>query len=141
MKQNVRKALAISGMAVIIGTAGMTHYASAKNIYRKNSTYNEKAVKQGNVPHKTKNRAIPGKVLNVGTNSLEIRKGNTNYTIELGNQVALVDKFKNNITFADIKPGHKLRIRGTMDGNSITATSVRDISLPLENSTLNDNTK
>lgn len=131
MKQNVRKALAISGMAVIIGTTGMTYYANAKVLESKKANFsNEKRFNEDKSGRKLKSRTIPGKVVALNENSLEIRKGNTLYEVELGNQISLIDKQKNAIAFNEIKTGHRLRIRGILLGKKITASQIRDVSLP-----------
>jgi len=114
MKKNVRNALAISGLALAIGTSGLTLTASA------NTT---------NVRNITHRRTIPGIVESILDDSLTMTKGNKIYTVSIPSTTRVLDHRWNTMPFSDIKKGDKVRISGTISGTNITAQTIRNISL------------
>lgn len=148
MKQKVRKALAISGMAIVMGTAGIaTHNANAYNPERKAFSKNEhrnkeqfknwqeyrnakrEGFKDGN--HGLRGiRMIPGVVTAISDTTITIKRGDRTFSIQTTETTKLLDRKWNTITKNDIKVGNKLRVRGTVVENTITAKTIRNISLP-----------
>lgn len=135
MKQNVRRALAISGIAVVIGTTGLAYNASAKiqtkteKVSHKKELSAKKALSDKKTGTKIHRRTIPGVVSSVSDNSLEIKSGNKTYAVELSSTTRILNLKWNKISLGDIKNGDKIRVFGTVSSNKITAQTVRDISL------------
>lgn len=146
MKQKVRKALAISGMAIVMGTTGLaTHdanaYFSEKKAFTKTEHRNKEQFKnwreyrsakqEGNREHRKGVRMIPGVVSEITETTITMKRGDRTFTVKTTDTTKLVDRKWNTITRADIKVGNKLRVLGTISDNVITAKGIRNISLPI----------
>lgn len=76
-------------------------------------------------------RTLPGKVISITGSSILMSKGNTTYTID-ATGVTPVDRKGAAITLTDIKTGHKISVRGTVAGTTVTnILKLRDITLPV----------
>lgn len=141
MKKNVRNALAISGLAIAIGASGLTLTANAdmqKNGRgpRFESQQNPSKIfraKKNDPTEKTKwhRRTIPGIVTAISADSITITKGNKSFTVNISPETKSLDRTWTEISFSEIKEGHKIRIAGTISGGAISAKTIRDISLPI----------
>jgi hypothetical protein len=135
MKKNVRKALAISGLAITIGAAGMTLNASANTDFPNhiNRSHQERIIRTkrighwGKMPHMR--RVIPGTVTAIGDNSLTITHRSKTFTVNVSDTTRLLDLKWATILFSDIKVGDRVRVLGTLSDTSISAKTVRDISI------------
>jgi hypothetical protein len=138
MKQKVRRALAVSGIAIAFGAAsfGGDAFAAtrekngAQKEVRTNNLFVNSATKNTNLRERKRMRSIIGTVATDATEaSFTLKKGDLTYTINIEN-AKIVNKKRETIAKTDIKAGDRVRIRGTVSGNTITATLIRDISLP-----------
>jgi len=138
MKKNVRNALAISGLALAIGTSGLTLTASANTTRnnrgpqferQQNPSKITRSKKDENVRNITHRRTIPGIVESILDDSLTMTKGNKIYTVSIPSTTRVLDHRWNTMPFSDIKKGDKVRISGTISGTNITAQTIRNISL------------
>jgi hypothetical protein len=139
MKKNVRNALAISGLAIAIGASGLTLTASANsgktsNNLRFESQQNPSKiarVKKIDKSEQTKlhRRTLPGIVSAISENSLTLKKGNKTFTVNTSTETRILNKNWNAITLSEIKIGDKVRVIGTLSETTITAKTIRDISL------------
>ena len=134
MKKNVRNALAISGLAIAIGTSSFALEASAntgstskiqrshqERIVRTKKTTTEKVVHN--------RRFVAGTVATVGDNMLTITRGTKTFTINIATDTRLLNKAWKTINFSDIQVGNKIRVAGTITDTTVAAKTVRDISL------------
>ena len=138
MKKNVRKALAISGLAIAIGASGLTLTASAdtnsknQRFERHQNPYKiSRATKKVDSSEKTKwhRRAIPGFVSSISNDSITIKKGNKEFIVKISNETRILDRTWKTINLSEIKTGHKIRVFGTLSGTTVTAQTIRDISI------------
>lgn len=140
MKKNVRRALAISGMALAIGASGLTLPASAdSNINRRSSRINsqvnvEKIARKSRIERWGKTasvrRVIPGVVSEKSDDSLIIRHGSKTYIVTITDATKKLDRKWQAIDLASINTGDKIRVLGAIEGSAITAQTIRDISIP-----------
>ncbi|EKE20397.1 MAG: hypothetical protein ACD_8C00006G0009 [uncultured bacterium] len=141
MKKNVRNALAISGLAIAIGASGLTLNANAdmqKNGRgpRFESQQNPSKIfraKKNDPTEKTKwhRRTIPGIVTTISANSFTVTSGNKSFTVNIAPETKILNRTWNEIALSEIEEGHKIRIAGTISGSTISAKTIRDISLPI----------
>lgn len=134
MKQNVRRALAISGIAVVIGTTGVAYNASAKMENKPTRIAQHKELitrKTENRTNRTHRRTIPGVVQSVSDNALEIKTSHKTYVVNISDATRILNLKWNKIPLSDIKTGDKVRVFGTLNvtEGKIAAQTVRDISL------------
>jgi hypothetical protein len=117
-------------LAVGLATLGAATDASAKTVKKAKTT----VVKKTKVV-KGKKRTLPGKVSAVSGTTITMTKGNKTYVIEtLG--VTPVNRKGAAITFADIKVGHKISVRGTVAGTTVSnILKLRDVTLPVSTTT------
>lgn len=141
MKQKVRRALAVSGIAIAVGTTGFSHEAFAQTRDRNSqATYStEGRQHQAGSTHRLfpSERRKKGVKTVVGIaqsdaneSTLTIKRGEKTYTVNIENAKTL-DKHKHSIAKTDIKSGDKVRVKGTLSGtDTIAASLVRDFSIP-----------
>lgn len=156
MKQNVRRALAISGIAVVIGTTGVAYNANAQIGNKTAKVGVKKELSTEKVERKTarvalknenhraiKRRTVPGTITAVSDNSLTIRSGHKIYTVALSDTTRILNIKWTKISEKDIKVGDKVRVLGTLNvaDKKITAQTVRDISLGRKTETETTQTK
>lgn len=77
-------------------------------------------------------RAYPGVVTAVSGNSITMTSGNSTYTVD-ASSAKIVRRFGAAMTVADVQVNDKLVVRGTLDGASISAKTIRDDSLQAKN--------
>lgn len=133
MKKNVRNALAISGLALAIGASGFTLEASANE--GKNS-HTQRSHQERIIHTKLKNEKIAvgrritiGTVTAVGENSITVTKANKSYTINIPAETRILNRNWKDIKLTDIQNGNKVRVFGTISDLTVTAKTIRDISL------------
>lgn len=138
MKNKVRNALAISGLALAIGASGLTLTASANatgarktNIEKHQSlTKIARIKKTESIKKSFHKRTFPGIVSAVSTDSMTITKGNKTYTVSISSATRALNRKWKTINLSDIKNGDKIIVQGSLSDTTITATTIRDISLP-----------
>ncbi|MEI6649914.1 MAG: hypothetical protein WCL23_00575 [Candidatus Moraniibacteriota bacterium] len=135
MKRNFRSIVSVGVVAVLVGVS-LAGVASAKSsvVHGKSTEAhgNSVAAQAKNVTRvkgnqKTHNRTIPGKIASLGSNSFTMAKGNKVYSISTSS-ASFVNNHGVAITFADLKVGDKVNVKGTVTGTSVVATTVRDIT-------------
>ena len=128
----MRNALAISGMAIVLGTSGFALDASA-NTFKENNFRQERNLKNKAVPKNSSvqrhRRGLTGTVSNVATDSLTIVKGTKTFTVTKTDTTRVFNKAWKNIDFSNIKTGDKVVIHGTLTDTTLTARTIRDLSL------------
>lgn len=135
MKKNVRNALAISGIAIAIGTSSFAFEASANSdsSTRIQRSHQERILKTRKTENGERNfwgrRSILGIVTAVDGDSLTIKKGEKEFTVKQADAIRLLDRGWQTITFDQIKVNHKVRVHGTISDSIITAKTLRDISI------------
>lgn len=137
MKKNVRNALAISGLALAIGTSGLTLTASANTTNFRNSrvarhqslTRITRVKKTETIKKEAHRRTFPGVVSAVSADSLTIKQGTKTYTVAISSTSRVLNRQWKTINLSDIKEGNKVRVFGTVSAATITAQTVRDISI------------
>ncbi|MDD5397016.1 MAG: hypothetical protein PHW24_03075 [Candidatus Moranbacteria bacterium] len=135
MKKNVRNALAISGLALAIGASGFTLEASAnmgtngriQRSHQERIVRTRKASLEKNI---VGHRLVVGAVSSIGDNSLTVTRGAKTFTINIASDTRLLNRSWKAIAFSDIQTGNKIRVAGTISGTTLTAKTIRDISLP-----------
>lgn len=95
----------LAAIALIIGIAGI---ASAKT----NST-----------------KHITGTVQSISGDSLTIKKGSKTYTVDTDSNTKIENKKDKSIKLSDIQKGNHVKVTGSIAGQTITATIVKDKSL------------
>ena len=131
MKNNVRKALAISGLAIAIGTSGIVLDASANTgssgIHRSSQ---ERILRSKRMERNLAGRhAISGTVTEISGDNITITRGSKTYTVTTSSTTKFINLKWKTIALSDIKKGDKIRVFGTLSDTTITAKTVRDISL------------
>ncbi len=130
MKQKVRKVLAVSGMAIVIGTSGFGYEASANMRQIRKNHRIETRQESRSERHITKKRTIPGIVQAVSSDSFTLMSGNKTYTVKTTQSTRVLNRKWVKISLLDIKQGDKVRVQGSVSNLEMTATTVRDISIP-----------
>jgi hypothetical protein len=139
MKQKVRKVLAVSGMAIVIGTSGFGYEASANMRQIKKNHRIETRQENRSERHTIKKRIVPGIIQTVNSDSFTLKSGNKTYTIKTTESTRVLNRKWEKISLSDIKQGEKVRVLGLVSNLEITATTVRDISIPKITETENQN--
>lgn len=134
MKNNVRNALAISGLALAIGASGFTLEASAntETNSRTQRSHQERIVKSKKINTEkvaVGRRFVMGTVDTISDNSLTITRGTKTFTVNTASDTRLLNRSWKTIAFSDIKTGNKIKVSGTISGTTITARTIRDIYL------------
>lgn len=136
MKQKVRRALAVSGIAIAVGTTGFGFDAFAQTrdavagksrLYQSGQTHRLSATER----HKKDAKTVVGIAQSDATEStLTLKRGEKTYTVNLENAKVL-DRHRGAIAKTDIKSGDKVKVKGTLSGtDTLTASIVRDFSIP-----------
>lgn len=127
MQKNIAKGLAIGSLILVVGLTSFGSIASAKS--GKATTKSNEAT----YAPKGHKRTLPGKVVSVTGTTLVMTKGHKTYTVAVTG-VTPVNRKGATIALTDIKAGHKVSIRGTVTGLSITnIMKLRDVTLPISN--------
>lgn len=136
MKRNVRNALAISGLAITIGATGLTLNASADTGRQNgiNRSHQERILHTAKTERWDKTagirRVIPGVVTENNGSTLTITQGSKTYAVSTSAGARLLNgKWTALSSLSDIRTGDKVRVLGTISGTTITAKTIRDISL------------
>lgn len=150
MRKNVARSLMVGALVVVLGLPAFGSVASANTTTKTKITKeariaarvqarlakaNAKAARIAARKTKGHKRTLPGKVVSVTGSSIVMTKGNMTYTID-ATGVTPVDRKGAAITVADIKAGHKISVRGTVTGTTISnILKLRDITLPVSTAT------
>ncbi|NTV41067.1 MAG: hypothetical protein HGA61_02220 [Candidatus Moranbacteria bacterium] len=132
MKKNMRNALAISGIAIVLGMSSMVFDANAGTLkeglckYKKDFKGKNLSKNQRFQRHR---KSISASVVSVSDNFLTATRGSKTFTIKTSEHTRLFDKDWKRIKITDIKNGDKIKVSGTLSELSITARTIRDISL------------
>ena len=141
MKQKVRRALAVSGIAIAVGTTGFSYEAFAQTRNRNShTTYaTESRQNQAGSTHRlfSSERRKKGIKTVVGIaqsdatdTTFALKRGEKTYAVNLENAKTL-DRHRSAIAKTDIKSGDKVKVKGTLSGpDTITASIIRDFSTP-----------
>ena len=128
----MRNALAISGMAIVLGTSGMVLDASAntfnENNFRHERNLKNKVVPKTNVTQRHR-RGLAGTVASMTTDSLTITKNAKTFTVTKTGTTRIFNKAWQTVDFANIKVGDQLIVHGTLTDTTLTARTIRDLSL------------
>lgn len=133
MKKNVRKALAISGLAFAIGASSFTLRANAGNdtTARIQRSHQERIVRVKNLKSErishTRGFAV-GTVSVISENSITIENKSKHFSARISAETRLLDGAWNNITLSDIKIGDRVKVFGTTSDGVISAKTIRNIS-------------
>lgn len=139
MKKNVRNALAISGLAIAIGASGLTLTASAHPSRNGNGPRFErqqnpskiariKKVDRGEKTNRHR-RTLPGIVTAVSNDEIIMTKGSKKLTVKKSAETRILNRKWDVIEFSQIKIGDKIRVIGTLADKTITAQTIRNVSL------------
>jgi len=133
MKKNMRNALAISGLAIAMGTSTFMLEASANDgTSRIQRSHQERILKTKklNTEKISRNRRhIVGVVTAIEGNSITITKGSKTFTVTVAADTRLLNRSWQPITIDKIAVGNKLKVTGTITDATIAAKTIRDISL------------
>ncbi len=132
MKKNVRNALAISGLALAMGTSAFTLEASANNgqYGRIQRSHQERIVRTRKTKDEktfTGRHNFVGVVTEIGENSLTITKGLKTYTVNISADTRILDNTWQKIDFSTINKESKIRVFGKMTDSTIAAKTIRVI--------------
>lgn len=140
-----KKAVMIGAMALAIGVASVATGVNAKSTHGSQGSTKSAEAKLKHAPKAPKmhKRTIPGKVVawNTDMTSFTLMKGNKTYTVTLSTAPAttFTDRKWKAIDKSAIVTGHKVTVKGMVSGLTVTALSVRDISLPVKTTTTDTN--
>ncbi|EKD58694.1 MAG: hypothetical protein ACD_56C00069G0008 [uncultured bacterium] len=130
MKKNVRKALAISGMAIAIGTSSLIMDASAKEgVQRSHQERIIKAKSTESERSSNKSRATVGIVRAVSENSITFERRSKKFTARISDETRLRDRLWKDISISQINVGDKIKVLGTVSDEIITAKTIRRVSV------------
>ncbi len=128
----MRNALAISGMAFVLGTSGIVLDANASTI-KENNFRHERSLKGKTTPKTVlvqhRRKGLAGIVSAISADSLTIIKGTKTFTVTNATTTRVFNKAWKNIDFSTIKNGDKVVIHGTLTNTTISARTIRDISI------------
>lgn len=131
MKKNVRKALAISGMAIAIGTSGFIFDASAKEGVQR--SHQERILKARNINGSEKialSRGFSvGIVTTVSSDSVTISHKSKNFTAKITSDTRILNRSWKKLPISDIKEGDRIKVFGTISDGIINAKTIRRISI------------
>ncbi|HOF42229.1 MAG TPA: hypothetical protein PLF30_02350 [Candidatus Moranbacteria bacterium] len=134
MKGNVRKALAISGIAITVGTAGIVYDASAgsgsdRSMHGSQQEKMTRSKKTENVKNRIKNlRSIRGTVTAKTGDSLIIKKGEKEYLLKINPDSRILNSKWQSLKLSDIKNGDRVRISVKQVDLVLMAKIVRNLS-------------
>lgn len=135
MKKNMRNALAISGLALAMGTSSLILEASANNgsKYGFQRSHQERIMKTRKLNTEkisTKRLFIIGTVseINLETKTITIIKDSKTFTVSASNARTLGSNWQA-IDLTSIAVGHRIKVSGTIADNVITAKTIRNLSL------------
>jgi hypothetical protein len=133
MKKNVRNALAISGLAIALGTSGIIFDASANSRSPIQYSHQQRIIRSRKTENAMrfsfKRNNINATVTTIASDSLIVFSGETTYTVKISSSTRLLNKGWGKINISDIKVGDKIKVSGNVAGAIITARKIRDISL------------
>jgi hypothetical protein len=132
MKKNMRNALAISGLAIVLGTSGVAFDASASTLNGKDFQYERNFKKKNFLKNQNlqrHRRILFGKVISVSDNSLTMTRGQKTFTVNKISGTRVFNKNWQKINFSQIKVNDKIRVQGTLSETTISARTIRDVSL------------
>ncbi len=131
MKNKMRNAIAISGMALMLGTSGMALDASANTLERQNFRH-ERNLKGKTLPKNNgvqrHRKGLTGIISSVSTDSLTISYSSKDFTVTTTKATRLFNKTWQNIEFSALQPGDKIVIHGILTDNTLAARTIRDLS-------------
>lgn len=91
---------------------------------------------------KIKIRTVAGKVTSVSSSNFVLKSSNgTEYTVTPTANAKVVRRFGAAAKLSDIQANDKVEARGKVDGNNISASFIRDLSLQARNGTFRGNVK
>ncbi|NTW27640.1 MAG: hypothetical protein HGA36_04905 [Candidatus Moranbacteria bacterium] len=135
MKKNMRNALAISGLALAMGTSALTLEASANNgsKFGFQRSHQERILKTRKLSTEkipTKRLLITGTVseINLETKTITVIKDTKAFTVNASDARILGSNWQT-INFSSIAVSHKIKVSGTITDTAITAKTIRDLSL------------
>lgn len=135
MKKSVRKALVISGLAIALGTTGLTLDANASTNSQNNiqCSHQQRIMRsrkaENNMRLYFKRRNISAEVTAIAANSLTATNNSKTYTLKISPETRLLNSKWEKINFSDIKVGDQIKVSGNITDTIITAKKIRDISL------------
>lgn len=135
MKRNVRNALAISGIAITMGATGLIYDSSANSGigYGAQGPHREKMMRFKKTEHPKnhvrKYRPIMGIVLEKKDDCLVIRRNKREFTVKIDSDSRILNQKWQKVNFSDIRKGDKIRVFGELSDSTITARTIRDISI------------
>lgn len=139
MKKNVRNALAISGLAIAIGTSGLTLTARASTSNNGNSLRFDRHQNPSKIIRskktdrsemvKMKKNVINGIIISTSDDSITIKKGARSFTVSISPETRTLNRAWQTISVSDIKVGHKVKISGLFSNTNLNAKTIRNISL------------
>jgi len=104
-------------MALIVGAAFMLTLVPQENV----SAYHYKQLRQRKVLVNATITEINGKIINV-------TKDSTTYTVDATN-ARIVRKFDAKADFSEVLTGDIINVWGTLDGTTVTARKIKDLSI------------
>lgn len=138
MKKNITKSLAIGVLTLVVGLTSFGSLASAKSTNATAKVKNTHITARVAAKHVAKGhvRTLPGKVVSMDGTTLVMKKGNTTYSVTVSDKTPVVDRKGKTIILAKIEAGHKVSIKGTVTGVTVTnILKLRDITLPISTKT------
>ncbi len=128
----MRNALAISGIAFVLGTSGIVLDAKAGTL-RENNFRHERNLKEKAIPKtglvQRHRKGLTGIVSAISSDSLTIVKGAKTFTVTKNDTTRIFNKAWKNVDFASLKVGDKLIVHGVLTDTTLTARTIRDLSL------------
>jgi hypothetical protein len=77
----------------------------------------------------TGRHTIVGTVTGISDSNITITRGTKTYTVATSSSTKFINLHWKAITISDVKSGDKIRVIGTISGTTITAKTVRDITV------------
>ena len=107
--KNSKKYL-VTGLAILIATAGIAAGANAKTSVHKKTSH------------------ISGTVVSVSSDSFSLKTKKTTYTVDVNSDTSLLSKTGKTIKISDIKTNDSIKATGKISGKTMAATKVKDKS-------------
>lgn len=132
MRKNIAKGIVVGSLILGVGMTSFGSVANAESAQGFVKTKNSRSLRAKMVKaQKGHKRTLPGRVVSVAGTTLVVERGKRTFTVEAAG-VLPVDRHGAEITLGQIKPGHKVSIRGTVTGQSVVdVLKLRDVSLPV----------
>jgi preprotein translocase subunit YajC len=135
MKKNVRQALAISGLAIALGTTGITldanAYTGTQNYTR--SSHQERILRSRKSENAKNHFGMHGIIVStvtaINSDSLTVKSDSKKYTVNISSNTRILNKKWEKINLSNIQEGDKIKIAGNISDTIIAANTIRDISL------------